>query len=112
MVSWVQVFVPDLSHEPHVCLRVHLPPAYPSSAPPIPEIHGPHLSNDVRAWIVRELESQFTPGAHYASGSMLHLHAHCMQPCHAYSASILLLVTITCYGCQVTWDDMLLQCPG
>lgn len=57
-----QVFVPDLSHEPHVCLRVHLPPAYPSAVAPIPEIHGPHLSNDVRAWIVRELESQFTPG--------------------------------------------------
>ncbi len=108
MVSFVQVFVPDLSHEPHVCLRVHLPPAYPSSAPPIPEIHGPHLSNDVRAWIVRELESQFTPGTHVASGSTLHLHAQCLQPCHDCSVSVLLLVMIACIWMSSCWNDELL----
>ena len=106
-MSWVQVFVPDLSHEPHVCLRVHLPPAYPSAAAPIPEIHGPHLSNDVRAWIVRELESQFTPGTHDAYGSTSHLHAHCLQRYHDCSVSILLLV-MHAYGCQAVWTDKLL----
>lgn len=57
-----QVYVPDLLHVPNVCLRVHLPSNYPSSSAPIPEVHGPHLSDDVKAWVVTELESQFTAG--------------------------------------------------
>ena len=57
-----QVYVPGLQHVPKVCLRVHLPSDYPSCSAPIPEVHGPHLSDGVKAWVVAELESQFNAG--------------------------------------------------
>ena len=57
-----QIYVPDLQHTPNVCLRVYLPDVYPSHSPPLAEVAGPHLSEDIRAWVVAELESQFVPG--------------------------------------------------
>ena len=58
---YLQVYIPDSTHIPNVCLRVHLPPDYPMCAP-IPEVDGPHLSDDVKAWVVAELEGQFAAG--------------------------------------------------
>ena len=60
------MYIPDRASVPHVCLRVHLPPDYPSSSAPLPEIDGPHLSNDVKVWVVAELEGQFAPGTYAA----------------------------------------------
>ncbi|KAL3135682.1 hypothetical protein ABBQ38_006154 [Trebouxia sp. C0009 RCD-2024] len=57
-----QVYIPDSTHIPSICLRVHLPPDYPISAPPIPELAAPHLSDDVKACVIAELEAQFAAG--------------------------------------------------
>lgn len=57
-----QVYIPDSAHVPSICLRVHLPADYPASVPPIPELAAPHLSDDVKAWVVAELEGQFIAG--------------------------------------------------
>ncbi|KAG2483524.1 hypothetical protein HYH03_017631 [Edaphochlamys debaryana] len=45
-----------------VVMRASLPASYPSTSPPVAEVYGNHLSDDVRAWAVRELEKMWSPG--------------------------------------------------
>ncbi|KAG2444222.1 hypothetical protein HYH02_009160 [Chlamydomonas schloesseri] len=45
-----------------VVLRASLPADYPTSAAPIAELFGNHLSDDVLSWAARQLEEMFSPG--------------------------------------------------
>ncbi|PNW85773.1 hypothetical protein CHLRE_03g206000v5 [Chlamydomonas reinhardtii] len=45
-----------------VVLRASLPSDYPASSPPIAELFGSHLSDDLLGWAARQMETMFTPG--------------------------------------------------
>ncbi|GIL51831.1 hypothetical protein Vafri_7742 [Volvox africanus] len=61
--SFVEVCIPHpQGGVQEVALRVSLPSDYPSSSCPVAALYGSHLSDDVLAWAVKQLETLFTPG--------------------------------------------------
>ncbi|GIL71208.1 hypothetical protein Vretifemale_1804 [Volvox reticuliferus] len=61
--SFVEVCIPHpQGGNQEVVLRVSLPSDYPSSSCPVAVLYGSHLSDDVLAWAVKQLEKLFTPG--------------------------------------------------
>ncbi|KAG1672268.1 hypothetical protein FOA52_004282 [Chlamydomonas sp. UWO 241] len=58
----LQAYLPDRDAFPRLVLRAHLPLSYPSSLPPILELNGPHLSDDIVGWAAGYVDTCFTPG--------------------------------------------------
>lgn len=59
----VRVWVPARDATPHVQLRLLFPSqGYPSREAPVVEVEAKHLSDDMHASLVQELEDLFLPG--------------------------------------------------
>lgn len=67
--------IPEAAAQPHLVLRVHLPPAYPSEAPVLElgdSSSSGCLPEDVLRSLVGELEAMFMPGVVCTPHNVMH----------------------------------------
>ena len=58
----MQVCIPSAEAPSRVVVSVYLPETYPSSSPPVVELHGSAISADQQAEAIQHLDEIFQPG--------------------------------------------------
>ncbi|KAJ9511960.1 hypothetical protein QJQ45_004444 [Haematococcus lacustris] len=57
-----KVYIPDAKHVPSCVLTILMPDSYPSSSPPVAQLHATHLSDDVCQAACAHLQQLWAPG--------------------------------------------------
>ncbi|KAL6755375.1 hypothetical protein V8C86DRAFT_222037 [Haematococcus lacustris] len=57
-----QVYIPHAKHVPSCVLTILMPDSYPSSSPPVAQLHATHLSDDVCQAACAHLQQLWAPG--------------------------------------------------
>lgn len=69
-----QVHIPIRGEQPHIIMRAHLPPSYPSRSAPLLEVEAPHLEPRQLEQTVAQLEDSFRTGGTHAAAMSSQLH--------------------------------------